>query len=190
MKKGICALLSLATSLMGATSATAASFIGDNVVIRRVQGGDFVFKSVNAKVGAGAEYSDNFFSIDITDNAVNFKAVGGNFSLGDLVYDVAGLDFDDNPATPNILEGFASSQIFGTPGKPFDASRVTISNTGLLKVSFLDTTGSGNGSVVVTMGAPVQAPVPEPTTWAMMIGGFALAGAAARRRSKRLPLSA
>lgn len=79
MKKGNYALLSLAASLMGATSATAALFIGDNVVIRRVQGGDFVFKSVNAKVGAGAEYSDNFFSIDITDNAVNFKAVGGNF---------------------------------------------------------------------------------------------------------------
>jgi hypothetical protein len=31
--------------------------------------------------------------------------------------------------------------------------------------------------------ATVPAPVPEPATWAMMIGGFALAGAAMRRRT-------
>jgi len=30
--------------------------------------------------------------------------------------------------------------------------------------------------------SPVAAPVPEPATWAMMIGGFALVGAALRRR--------
>ena len=30
--------------------------------------------------------------------------------------------------------------------------------------------------------APMSAPVPEPATWAMMIGGFALAGAMMRRR--------
>lgn len=100
------------------------------------------------------------------------------------------MDFDDNPATPNIIEGFASFQIFGTPGKPFDVSRVIVTNTGLLKVSFLNTTGSGNGSATVTLGAPVQAPVPEPATWAMMLGGFALAGEAARGRRTSVPASA
>jgi hypothetical protein len=30
----------------------------------------------------------------------------------------------------------------------------------------------------------VTAPVPEPATWAMMIGGFGLLGAAARRRRR------
>jgi hypothetical protein len=39
------------------------------------------------------------------------------------------------------------------------------------------------------LGLPVEG-VPEPASWAMMIGGFALAGAAARRRSRTVALSA
>jgi hypothetical protein len=41
-------------------------------------------------------------------------------------------------------------------------------------------------------GGTVTTPpaVPEPATWAMMIGGFALAGAAARRRNRTVALSA
>jgi len=34
-----------------------------------------------------------------------------------------------------------------------------------------------------TVMLPQSAPIPEPASWAMMIGGFALAGAALRRRS-------
>jgi len=34
-----------------------------------------------------------------------------------------------------------------------------------------------------TLAVPLNAPVPEPATWAMMIGGFALAGAMLRRRA-------
>jgi hypothetical protein len=32
--------------------------------------------------------------------------------------------------------------------------------------------------------APAVAPVPEPASWALMIAGFGLAGAALRQRSK------
>jgi hypothetical protein len=31
---------------------------------------------------------------------------------------------------------------------------------------------------------PAVAPIPEPATWAMMVGGFGLIGAASRRRSR------
>jgi hypothetical protein len=46
----------------------------------------------------------------------------------------------------------------------------------------------GIGEVQFTGGA-INAAVPEPSTWAMMIGGFALAGAAARRRTARTVLA-
>lgn len=38
--------------------------------------------------------------------------------------------------------------------------------------------------LVQTGGPPIQAPVPEPRTWALMILGFGLAGAALRRRTR------
>ena len=42
------------------------------------------------------------------------------------------------------------------------------------------TTSSASGTVYVVPGAPVG--VPEPATWALMINGFGMAGAALRRR--------
>ncbi len=44
---------------------------------------------------------------------------------------------------------------------------------------FADDESFGVDNFVVTMNSAV----PEPATWAMMIGGFALAGAAMRRRN-------
>jgi hypothetical protein len=173
-------LLAAALSLFAAAPASAGLF-GDAVVIKRVQGGS-VFKTVAATVGGAIEYSDNFFFIDVTDNELVFDAIA-NFSIGDIVYTIEGLDFDDKPATPNLIDAFATTQIFGTPNNPFGANRVTIAPDGKLSLSLNNTTGSGNGVARVTLGAPVQAPVPEPATWAMMIGGFALAGSAARRRT-------
>lgn len=44
------------------------------------------------------------------------------------------------------------------------------------------TTPPINSATSVTTAVPVAAPVPEPATWAMMVGGFGLIGAAVRRR--------
>jgi hypothetical protein len=49
------------------------------------------------------------------------------------------------------------------------------------------TPGGGGGSPMRTtflLRAPAVAPVPEPASWALMIAGFGLAGAALRQRSK------
>lgn len=161
-----------------------ASLLGDAVTISRVQGGNTIVKTVNASVGAGTEYSDNFFNIDVTGNEIIFGAAGGNFSIGDIVYTFDGLDFDDKPETPNIVESFTATQVFGPGAIPITQGRVTIAPSGRLTMSFMNTTGGSNGLVRVTLGAPTPTAVPEPSAWAMMIAGFTLLGATARRRTR------
>jgi hypothetical protein len=183
--KSISVWLAAAAALLPAMPASA-SLIGDAVVIKRIQGVDSVFKTVSANVGNNAEYVDNFFTIDITENEVRFDTFG-NLSLGQIAYTIDGLDFDDNPATANTVESFFSKQIFRqVPGfPPIDVSNVTISPSGQLRVSFLNTTTGADGFASVTLGAAAPGGVPEPATWAMMIGGLGLAGAASRRHTRR-----
>jgi hypothetical protein len=42
---------------------------------------------------------------------------------------------------------------------------------------------------VAVIASPDAAAVPEPAAWAMMVGGFALAGTALRRRAARATAS-
>lgn len=44
-------------------------------------------------------------------------------------------------------------------------------------------TGDGRGGVPAGLGVRLDATVPEPATWAMMIGGFGLVGLTMRRRA-------
>lgn len=173
-----------------AAPASAASFIGDAVTIKRIQGSTTV-KTVSGFVGVGAEYTDNFFNIDVTVNQVIFDAVSG-FSIGGIVYEIAGLDFDDNPATPNVVQDFTFSQINGNAANPFGSGRLSFTPGGALKVDFSNTTGGSSGLATITFGAAPVGGVPEPATWAMMIGGFGLAGGtlrSARRRKGQLAYS-
>lgn len=58
-------------------------------------------------------------------------------------------------------------------------------NNHLGDVSFFDTCGSQQASCAFTRtvdSGPIAGGVPEPASWALMIGGFGLAGAALRRR--------
>jgi PEP-CTERM motif len=187
VKKLACA----AAAVLGviAAPASAASFIGDNVVIKRVQGGNFVFQTVSTTVGAGAEYTDNFFDIDITENEVIFD--GGNFSIGDIFYQIDGLDFDGDPGTANVVQAFSSTQIFGSQANPFGAGRVTLGANSMFKLSFANTTGGAGALARVTFGPGTLAAVPEPASWAMMIGGFGIVGGAMRsaRRQASLKLA-
>lgn len=174
-----------ATAALFSGASAQASLIGDAVTIKRVQGGTTIFKTVNTIVGAGAEYSDNFFSIDVTENEIVFDVISGNFSIGDILYTIDGLDFDDKPATPNIVESFSVNQIFSPSPKLITANRVTIAPSGRLSMSFANTSGSSSGFVRVRLGAPAPTPgVPEPSAWALMLGGFGLLGAATRRRTR------
>lgn len=172
-----------AAMLSAAAPASAASFIGDAVTIKRIQG-TTVFNTVSTNVGAGIEYTDNFFNIDVSANQVIFDAIPG-FSIGSIVYEITGLDFDDNPATPNVIEGFTATQIFKAPNQLITSDRATIDANGAFRMSFNQTTGSSSGLVSVTFGAPIQSAVPEPATWAMLIVGFGLVGSMVRSTRRR-----
>ena len=54
--------------------------------------------------------------------------------------------------------------------------------SGLHIIKVLGSWGTKGGSYSGTLNFAPAAAVPEPATWALMIGGFALAGAAMRRR--------
>lgn len=106
------------------------------------------------------------------------------------------------------IEGqtFGIDLFFTEGGKvTWDAPEIlTFGNGGQLKVTLLPTTfnwgtfgtdpGQQYGGVVDAkfelLSEPLQSAVPEPATWAMMITGFGLAGAAIRRRRVTFSMAA
>jgi hypothetical protein len=118
----------------------------------------------------------------VTANQIIFASTGGTFSLGDIVYEVNGLDFDDTPATPNLIEDFSATQIFKAPNVLITSDRATITPAGAFRMSFNQTTGSSSGLATITFSAPMESAVPEPTTWGMMLIGFGAIGYSMRRK--------
>lgn len=60
---------------------------------------------------------------------------------------------------------------------------LVFNKTSLLSFSYMSTTKNMQiDNVVVNASTPVMPGVPEPATWAMLIAGFGLVGAAMRRR--------
>jgi hypothetical protein len=116
---------------------------------------------------------------DIIDGLFTF-----NFAAGDSLF--GSYSGQATPGGPqgslNILHNFV---ITGGSGRFLDAIGTFVS-TGTLRGAFVD--GGPAGIFSGSLNGIVNAPgVPEPASWAMMIGGFALAGAAARRRPHPAP---
>jgi len=120
------------------------------------------------------------------------------FGTGPIAFADTGLDFKLSPVfadfTLNTGVTYAIGAIadvagdWGTnnssSGNPFTQNGITASddineNVGNFGAPTL--LGSVSAMVIVQLGSSPNA-VPEPATWAMMIGGFALAGIAMRRR--------
>jgi hypothetical protein len=57
-------------------------------------------------------------------------------------------------------------------------------------VRYQSITGAQGGNSGIGVGTPSVDAVPEPATWAMMIGGFGLVGGALRRRRSLASVSA
>lgn len=135
-------------------------------------------------------------------------AAGEPFSETNLVE----LDSNNNSAMARTIDAGSYNLSFyysARPGIPASSNGIDVLIDG---VSIFNITGDGGAGTVwlpqhltLTVGSSASlsfaaigtsdslggyldnialAPVPEPATWAMMVGGFALMGAAARRRSR------
>jgi hypothetical protein len=120
-------------------------------------------------------------------NYISLGAVGGANLLGQ--------DWDFTPApmgsyAVQLPDSTSVNAVlfYGTEAGSYDIFSQTIATVAgtvyrlnfLLFVNNVDVAPE-NGFRVTTDGELVSAPVPEPASWAMMIGGFALVGGAMRR---------
>jgi len=87
-----------------------------------------------------------------------------------------------------VLSSFDLNGILGSTGFAINTIEgVTFDNAGNIYLAAELGEGPGGGTAALiglTLGQ--QAAVPEPSTWAMMIGGFALVGSTMRRRAHRV----
>ncbi|HYZ48054.1 MAG TPA: PEPxxWA-CTERM sorting domain-containing protein [Sphingomonas sp.] len=105
--------------------------------------------------------------------------------------------FTDDPTLPNLVFTYTGPDFrtSGGPFPPFDFNGLGARSTfgGLNDDAFFgfstknnpDGIPGGTGTKIYSLGSvtvPAPAGVPEPATWAMMLGGFGVAGAFARRR--------
>lgn len=113
-------------------------------------------------------------------------------ALVDLPGEVANPFYDLSFTTPYTYAGgdlavtIRAIPTIGNPAIAVDAIAPSTTSINTVAVAFSAdaTTGSvGIGNAPVTRFGYDVAAVPEPATWAMMLGGFGLLGAAARRRS-------
>lgn len=97
-------------------------------------------------------------------------------TIANLVFTYTGPDFRTGagPLPPFDFPSIGARSVFSNLGLDAFYSLTTKNNPAAERASPIYTLGS------ITVPRPTA--VPEPATWAMMIGGFGLAGAAMRRR--------
>lgn len=169
MRRSAIAAAALLTSV--AMPAQAASLIGSTATASLLYPGSTVYAGpVSRTVGAGVEFGPGTFapaagSIDIGANTLTF------FTNQTATYSTASfngysIDFSGRKLTSVTLGGSSSF----APAFTFNGGNLSFNVSGL--------SVNAGDSVVFNIAAAV----PEPASWAMMIAGFGLAGAALRRR--------
>jgi hypothetical protein len=144
------------------------------------------FIETDGTIGTIAEANIVDWQFDLADNGVDFTLNGaansGKLVLGtDLSATATGLFFNFSGAgaalfqNPNIGSGINFICFTGNVGCGGGQFRISIST---------NTFGEGIAqSGVQQIGTTGTAAVPEPSSWAMLIAGFGLVGAVARRRA-------
>jgi hypothetical protein len=168
----------LITLLSTAAPASAADLLGANVT------GTLLFpdidtpyagqQSVTTVVDGDIEFQSGFFgapgSIDVGANTITFATnYGGTYGSGD--YNGYRLDFEGLTIKSLTLN---QSSTFTPLDFSFNGSSVFFNVQG-------QTANNGSAFFDVEVGAPV----PEPSTWAMMLLGFGFVGGAMRSRRRQ-----
>jgi opacity protein-like surface antigen len=84
-----------------------------------------------------------------------------------------------------LANNLLATAVNGPPAGPNGRTTITI-NRALADIAYFRISGADSFGVNLVAIESPGAAVPEPATWAMMIGGFGLLGAAARRRSTKV----
>lgn len=160
----------VATAVLAAASFSASATV-HNLGVLDPSGFDS-FTSSSEKFGAGVAINDTWTFELLAPSSTSFAAIQ-TFAV------TAGqiLNFSA------VLNGSS----FGSPTA--GAGSQTLSWTGPLaagiySVNITGTSGLANSTYGATVSA-IPTPVPEPETYAMMLGGLALLGAVARRKAKK-----
>ena len=118
---------------------------------------------------------------------------------GDEMFDVAlafaaksvSMDVYLNDLGPAAVEFFSGATSVFTFSFPADAlstnNRLTIGLTNIMPITRFTFRSTNGGQLNTGIDNVSITAVPEPASWALMIGGFALAGAALRRRDRAVP---
>lgn len=141
-----------------------------------------VIFSVNASFSSGGTLTGTFTTNDAITQVIAINLISsanGNFQA--TTYSNVGTI--DNQQLPNTFRLTVTSgatkqlQLVFTPA--LSTSGSTIGGNSFEAQQII---GAGNRSITGTASVQTAPAVPEPATWAMMIGGFTLVGAAMRRR--------
>jgi hypothetical protein len=128
------------------------------------------------------------FTFDLSGNQRNGNSdtwsVGFNFGGATLLasYNLGGAFGTSTPFSNFVTSGVnTSTSVLGNQGfGTYEVNFVTL-QAGTFN-AYLQTVGDDNIGPVVDNLLLTSTPVPEPATWALMLGGFGLAGVALRRR--------
>lgn len=190
MKK-IALAAALAASCLG-SSANAVVIFLDSVV---QEGSNYRFTyAAEFSAGEGIQNGSTLTIFDFTGYVANSIA-----SVSPLLStstpnssNMMSIGFTDAASVPNLEFTYnGPTQDLGGGRFVFGSALSTFGNTTLDGFSAITVKTAGAvGTLVGTQGATgVPLGVPEPASWAMMIGGFGLIGAAARRRQQMVSVT-
>ncbi|MFD1610768.1 PEPxxWA-CTERM sorting domain-containing protein [Sphingomonas tabacisoli] len=139
----------------------------------------------NCSVQCVTGFSNAFSSRDVNFNPLDFSV--DSYSTNQ-VYGTAAASLAAYQAGPithfetHVVNGVPTTTNLGPIPQPFVFTAEGDGMTRLLVVDTDNTRTNNSGGISLRI-EEVAARVPEPASWAMMIGGFGLLGAAARRRA-------